>query len=197
MSSPTEPRNGDYASYIDGLVNQGANAPGLAGKASRRKKRQQASPADVFGPVGTDPASASSGLDPALQQPFGYSSAPDTTAPSAPSRTARPASTHSDSSADSGENTLTLAQAAKKRLISLILSGISLALIVNVFHRFSDALQRGGGIDDFIPVVFMGFVALIFFRASRAARRQSKRPPKPLPTLTTLSSQSRHNKPPR
>jgi hypothetical protein len=160
MAIDGEPRNGDFARYIEQLSRTGGPEPG---KVDKRAGIFSARPAPP-------PASAS---EPLSSAPWGQSPA----SPGVPAR---------DAQAE-----LTLAQRDGKRRASVLLGVAGIAVGIAAARVAFQALQRPYfDLDELMPAVFLGFLALMLFKAATGARKAKNVPARPLPPLQP----SRHRK---
>ena len=181
MSNQNEPNQGDYAAYIDHLVNHGASSPGANTKPpSRTKSRRWQKRPDVFSSTGINPQTASAGLDPVVPQPLGSSSG-------STEATFTTSSYSQTGSYDAGstEKPETLASAAKKGVVARIMSVVSTLLFLSVFFQMSKAMGFGASGD--MQWLFMALFAFVLFRMLKTIFTK-KKPLQKLPPLTTISN---------
>ena len=173
MAIYLEPKNGDFARYIENLTNAGGTTPGRVPD-KREASRKSAPPAAV--PV---PPPASDSLSTA---PWGK--------PASPPMQARrdAASPGATAPAQSDEGTVSLARRARQRKIGAILTIAGILAgwaAVNIAFRAFRSPQFE--LDEFVPAVFLGFFAFMLIKAAGAARNPRKTLPGKLPPLKTSS----------
>jgi hypothetical protein len=174
MAIDAEPKNGDFARYIEELTSAGGTSPGRI--ASRRDARRQTAPLSTPTPVAPPPSSPPGSLSDA---PWG-----NTASSSSRSRTASPAPV-ATIPGQPDEAGITLARRARQRKIGAVLTvagimaGWAAANIAfRAFHspRFE--------LDEFVPAVFLAFFAFMLFKAAGSARNPRKTPLDKLPPLS-------------
>lgn len=174
MPTHHEPRNGDYAAYVEQLSNRGANAPGQIIKPASGRKKRRLDPDPFDGQ--TSGSMGPGSVDSILQRPASPSSASPYAAAPLP---AGPGKDAPD----------TLASASKRRFAGLGIYVIVAVLFIQAFTMLIDAIEYGReDIDDYLPSLFLAAFAYVMLKAGRAARRQGRQAPKPLPPLSTISS---------
>ncbi len=163
MAIDGEPRDGDYARYIENLTRTGGATPGQV--ADKRKVSRTAAP-----PPPSKPAPSSSGSGSLSGAPWGNSSAQP--APAAPGQ---------DDAAS-----MTLARQATQRKIGVVLTiGGILAGWAAVRILFQALRGPGFDLDEAMPAVFLAFFAFMLFKAAGSAR--NPRGKAPLPPLKRSS----------
>lgn len=179
MAIDAEPKNGDFARYIEELTSAGGTSPGRI--ASRRDARRQTAPVAVPMPVAAPPSPTPGSLS---DSPWGNTASPS---PSARSRSASEAPL-ATFPGQPDEANITLARQARSRKIGAVLTvagimaGWAAANIAfRAFHspRFE--------LDELMPAVFLAFFAFMLFKAASSARNPRKSPLNKLPPLTPSS----------
>jgi hypothetical protein len=174
MAIGTEPKNGDYARYVEDLVNRGKPAPGQvladppAAQSPRGMQRPTAGKTAAGTPAGIEPVSTRASKSP----------------------TDRPhASQPLPSAAGNGA---TLADLARKRrsgiriaIIAILVAWVAVHMLINVLNR--PEFDAGA----LVPVVFLLAVAAVLFAAARSARAAARKPPGRLPPLSTVDGRRR------
>ncbi|MGW9063902.1 MULTISPECIES: hypothetical protein [Achromobacter] len=177
MAIDAEPKNGDFARYIEELTNAKGASPGRI--ASRRETRRQTAPVAVPMPVAVPPSPTPGSLSDA---PWGNTASPS---PRARSASEAPLATFPG---QPDEANITLARQARSRKIGAVLTvagimaGWAAANIAfRAFHspRFE--------LDELMPAVFLAFFAFMLFKAASSARNPRKSPLNKLPPLTPSS----------
>jgi len=177
MAIDAEPKNGDFARYIEELTNAKGASPGRI--ASRREARRQTAPVAVPMPVAEPPSPTPGSLSDAPWGNTGSSSSRSRTATQAPLATFP---------GQPDEANITLARQARSRKIGAVLTvagimaGWAAANIAfRAFHspRFE--------LDELMPAVFLAFFAFMLFKAASSARNPRKSPLNKLPPLTQSS----------
>ncbi|NMK49784.1 hypothetical protein [Achromobacter sp. Bel] len=160
MAIDLEPKNGDFARYIENLTNAGGPTPGRVPD-KRESAPQAASPAAV--PV---PPPASDSLSTA---PWGKPALPPL--PSRREATA-PGST---APAPTDEGAVSMARRARQRKIGAVLTiGGILAGWAAVNIGFRAFRNPQFDLDELVPAIFLGFFAFMLIKAAGAARKPSK-----------------------
>lgn len=166
MAIDGEPRNGDFARYIENLTRTGGASPGQV-----PDKRAQSRPA-APPPSPPPPATPSETLSGA---PWGKPAPPplqSRQAPAAPGQT------------DAAE--VSMARQATQRKIGVILTvGGILAGWAGARIIFEALRGPGFDLDEAMPAVFLFFFAMMLFKAARNAR--NPRGKTPLPPLKRSS----------
>lgn len=174
MAIDSEPKDGDFARYIENLTRAGGATPGRV--PDKREATRQAHPG-VATPV---PAPVTS--DSLSTAPWGNTgkTSPSRTTPPPRSANAPGASAPgSTTPADAGE--VSMAQRARQRKIGVVLTiGGILAgwSAVNIAFRALRSPQFD--LDELMPAVFLAFFAVMLLKAAGGAR---KRPMGKLPPL--------------
>lgn len=166
MAIDLEPKDGDFARYIENLSRAGGATPGKV------PEKRRASP-QATATVPTPPATTGGSLSTAH---WGNTASPYPTA-SAPSSTA---------SADAAD--ASLAQRAKQRKIGIILTIAGILAgwaAVNIAFRALRAPHFE--LDELVPAVFLAFFALMLLKAAGSARKPRATPLGKLPPLKTSS----------
>lgn len=178
MAIDAEPKNGDFARYIEELTSGRGASPGRI--ASRRDARQQsAAPLSVPPPVATPPAPTTGSLSDA---PWGA-----TASPSSRSRTAHQAPV-ATAPGQPDEANITLARQARQRKIGAVLTVAGIMAgwaAANIGFRALHSPRFE--LDEFMPAVFLAFFAFMLFKAARSARNPRKTPLNKLPPLNPSS----------
>lgn len=171
MAIDAEPKNGDFARYIEELTRAGGSTPGRM--ASRRDARIP-TPAPAVPPPVT-PGSLS-------DAPWGA-----TPPPASRSRTAQPAPM-ATTPGQPDQATLTLAQQARRRKVGVILTVAGIMAgwaAVNIGFRALHSPHFE--LDELMPAVFLAFFAFMLFKAASGARNPRKTPLDKLPPLKSSS----------
>ncbi len=165
MAIDGEPRNGDFARYIENLTRAGGATPGQV-----QDKRAAARTAPPPTPA---PSSGSGSLSGA---PWGKSSKPSTQR-----QPAAPAAPGQEDAAS-----MTLARQATQRKIGVVLTiGGILAGWAAVRIIFQALRGPGFDLDEAMPAIFLAFFAFMLFKA--AGRARNPRNKAPLPPLKRSS----------
>jgi hypothetical protein len=171
MAIYSEPKNGDYARYIEELVHRGQAAPGqVMAKASATVQMPATppSPGEVI---------------PNVAQGTSKPAAPGKTAAS---RTAALPMPIPPAGQDAGA---TLAGRAGKRRSALAVTIVSLAIAWQAVRMLIEAVRRPDfDLHELVPVAFLLIFAGILWRAARGQRSRANQPPARLPPLTTIST---------
>jgi len=177
MAIDAEPKNGDFARYIEELTSAGGVSPGRI--ASRRDARRQTSAVTLPFPV-AGPTSPSSGS--LSEAPWGN------TASSTPqSRSASPAPL-ATAPGRPDEANITLARQAGRRKFGVVLTVAGILAGWSAANIAFRALHSPRfELDELMPAVFLGFFALMLFKAAKGARNPRKTPLNKLPPLTPSS----------
>jgi hypothetical protein len=174
MAIDGEPKDGDYARYIDTLVNRGAPPPGQVMNQGL-PTRETPSPGQVL---------------PEKSPRTGKTTNADSGKPAMPAKTKAAPSAAAPANAAARSTTLA-AQAGKRKLST----GVALVALVIGWHAVRMIVgaleQRPIQPDQVIPGAFLLLFALMLFRISRRVRADSRRPPGPLAPLPTLDGKSR------
>ncbi|MFD4840634.1 hypothetical protein ACFWP0_24270 [Achromobacter sp. NPDC058515] len=170
MAIDLEPKNGDFARYIENLTRAGGATPGQV-SGQREASRQASSSAPV--PV---PPATSETLSTA---PWGKTAPP-------PMQPAPGVSAPAPGQEDAGE--VSMARRARQRKIGValtiggILAGWAAARIA------FEALRRPEfELDALMPAIFLAFFAFMLFKAASGARNPRKSRLEKLPPLTPSS----------
>lgn len=173
MAIDMEPKNGDFARYIENLSRAGGATPGRV--PSKAETRRQAT-APVATPTPAPAPSPGSLNDLA----WGKTAPPQShRADSVPS-TVAPGQTDAEA--------VSLAKRARQRKQGIFLTiagAVAGWAAVNVAFKALHAPRFD--LDDFMRAVFLGFFALMLFKAASGARDPRKRPLEKLPPLKTSS----------
>lgn len=160
MAIDLEPKNGDFARYIENLTNAGGITPGRVPD-KREAARQAASPAAVPVPAPTS--------EPLSTAPWGKPAPP-------PLQSRRDAaSPGSTAPVQNDEGTVSMARQARQRKIGAILTvaGI-LAGWAAVTLGFRVLRSPQFDLDALVPAIFLGFFAFMLVKAAGAARKPGK-----------------------
>lgn len=170
MAIDSEPKNGDFARYIENLTRAGGVTPG------RVPDKREASR--------WTPASAPAPAPPAANEPL--STAPWGKAAPPPMQSMPGAPMPVPGQEESGA--VSMAQRARRRRIGIVLTiGGMLAGWAAVRIAF-EALQRSEfELDALMPAVFLAFFAFMLFKAASGARNPRKSQLQKLPPLTPSS----------
>lgn len=171
MAIDSEPKNGDFARYVENLTNAGGATPGRV-STKRDATRQATAPATV-------PASTSDSLSTA---PWGKAATP----PLRPKPDTRAPGSTAPAQADEGA--ASLARRARQRKLGAVLTIVGILAgwaAVNIGFRAFRSPQFN--LDDLVPAVFLGFFAFMLIKAAGAARNPRKTPLEKLPPLKTSS----------
>jgi len=180
MALPEEPKNGDFASYIEALSRGGAQAPGRVMDKAARTARGLAT---GWG-RGTDRGKA------------GADGAPGAVAPRWPSPAAEPALLPQGAPALPGASPLPdapsgppLAARTAQRRVGLGLTLLSLIVAWIALGRLAEALSHQPfEFERLFPGIFLGAFAFMLYQAARQSRRKAAR--NPLPRYAPLDSLS-------
>ncbi|MEN4918779.1 hypothetical protein ABE485_08915 [Achromobacter spanius] len=168
MAIDGEPKNGDFARYIETLTRTGAAAPGR--ESDRRDARREAPPR----PAPATPGSLS-------DAPWGNAAPPPLQSRNAPS----PGAT---APGQADEATVSLARRARQRKLGVVLTVAGMLAgwaAVNIGFR---ALHNPRfDMDELLPALFLAFFAFMLFKAASGARNPRKTPLEKLPPLTPSS----------
>jgi hypothetical protein len=169
MAIDGEPRNGDYARYIDELIHRGQPSPGQVSPQSgiTRQATPMPSPGEVIAP-----------------EPRGIAMPDIRKMLTARGRTdaAKPPT------ADAPAADTSLAAKAAQRRGALATAIVALAIVWQAIRMLIAALEQPRiDWDDMVPVAFLLVFAGMLWRASRSQRKRAKQPPGRLPPLTTTT----------
>lgn len=172
MAIDGEPKNGDYARYIDTLVNRGTLSPGQV-MPQGLPPIEPRSPGQVLPEKSRNSARTAS------------------TGGGKPATVAKTAAAAGASPANAAARSNTLATQAGKRKFS---TGIALVAVVIGWHAIRMIAgafeQRPLQPEHVIPGVFLLLFAVMLFRISRRVRADSRQPPGPLSPLPTLKGKA-------
>lgn len=177
MAIDAEPKNGDFARYIEELTRTGGASPGRI--ASRRDARRQTAPLSVPTPVPVPPSPTPGSLSDA---PWGN------TASSSPRTRSTPQAPVATLPDQPDEANLTLARQARQRKLGVVLTVAGIMAgwaAANIAFRALHSPRFE--LDELMPAVFLGFFALMLFKAAKGARSPRKTPLNKLPPLTPSS----------
>ncbi|CAB3955343.1 hypothetical protein QEP16_11515 [Achromobacter insolitus] len=161
MAIDGEPRNGDFARYIENLTRAGGATPGRV--PDKRAASRTASPSVPAPPV---PAPRSETLSNAPWGNAGTPSQQPWQAPPAPGQE------------DAG--TVSLARHATQRRIGVILTVGGILAGWAAARIIFEALRGPGfDLDQAMPAVFLAFFAIMLFKAARNARNPRNKAPLP------------------
>ncbi|ARP94622.1 hypothetical protein [Bordetella genomosp. 13] len=185
MALPGEPKNGDFASYVESLSRNGGPAPGQVLQPVPREQRpREPAPKPAARSAAAAAAKPSGGPD---ASGWGRSDKP------APAATATPLPAPARGTpggfADGSPAAQQLARVSSHRRVALILTLAAVALCWSAFATVIEAMNRQPRqVEDFFPAVFLTFVALMLFKAASRLRAKAREGvlPKygPLETLT-------------
>ncbi|CAB3843243.1 hypothetical protein LMG26842_02450 [Achromobacter dolens] len=173
MAIDMEPKNGDFARYIENLSRAGGATPGRV-PSKAETKRQAAMPAPTPSPA-PDQGSLNDLTWGKTAPPPLQSRRADCVPP-----TVAPGQTDAEA--------VSLAKRARQRKQGIFLTiagAVAGWAAVNVAFKALHAPRFD--LDDFMPAVFLGFFALMLFKAASGARDPRKRPLEKLPPLKTSS----------
>lgn len=169
MAMDAEPKDGDFARYIENLTRAGGATPG---RVPPKREAARRVPEPVPAPAPPEPLSTA---------PWGKSAPPPL--PSRPGAAAPPpAAGHEDPAA------VPLARRARQRKIGIILTvagvlaGWAAARIV-----FEVLRSPRFDLDELMPAIFLVFFAVMLFKAAGSARNPRKTPLEKLPPLKPSS----------
>ncbi|CAB3628933.1 MAG: hypothetical protein E2602_10950 [Achromobacter sp.] len=168
MAIDMEPKDGDFARYIENLSRAGGVTPGRV-PSKAEAKRQATAPAPV--PVAVPSQDSLNDLT------WGK------TAP--PPLQSRSADTIPDQSEAEAVSLAKRARQRKQGIFLTIAGAVAGWAAVNI--AFTALRAPRFDLDDFMPAVFLGFFALMLFKAAGGARNPRKRPLEKLPPLKTSS----------
>lgn len=167
MALPGEPKNGDFASYVESLSRNGGPAPGqvLAPVPREQPPREPAAK-----PTAKSAAQSSGGLE---ASGWGRSDKP------APAVAAKPLPAPARGTpggfADGSPAAQQLARVGSHRRVALILTIVAVALCWSAFATVMEAMNRQPRqVEDFFPAVFLTFVALMLFKAATRLRAKAR-----------------------
>lgn len=172
MAIDPEPKNGDFARYIENLTNAGGVTPGRV--PDKREGSRQAA-AQVPAPA---PPPSSDSLSTA---PWGKAATP----PWEPQPDARAAGSTAPAAE---EGAASLARRARQRKIGAVLTIVGILVgwaAVNIGFRAIRNPQFD--LDELVPAIFLGFFAFMLIKAASSARNPRKTPLGKLPPLKTTS----------
>ncbi len=171
MAIDAEPKDGDFARYIENLTRAGGTTPGKV-----PPKREAARRAPDAAPP---PAPASA--EPLSTAPWGKSAPPSRPAPAA-SPSAAPSPGQEDPGAES------LARRARQRKIGIVLTVAGVLAGWAAVRIAVDVLvNRRADLDELMPALFLAFFAFMLFKAARGARNPRGAPLGKLPPLKRSS----------
>lgn len=168
MAIDMEPKNGDFARYIENLSRAGGATPGRVPSKAERRQATAPTPAPAPSPGSLNDLAWGKTASP---QSHRADSVPPTVAPG-----------QTDAEA------VSLAKRARQRKQGIFLTiagAVAGWAAVNVAFKALHAPRFD--LDDFMPAVFLGFFALMLFKAASGARDPRKRPLEKLPPLKTSS----------
>lgn len=177
MAIDAEPKNGDFARYIEELTSGRGSSPGRI--ASRRDARRQTAPLSVPTPIAAPPSVTGGSLSDA---PWGATA----------SSSSRPRTAHQPPVAtppgQPDEANTTLARQARQRKIGAVLTVAGIMAgwaAANIGFRALHSPRFE--LDEFMPAVFLAFFAFMLFKAASSARNPRKTPLNKLPPLNPSS----------
>ncbi|KGD87776.1 hypothetical protein JL37_24660 [Achromobacter sp. RTa] len=175
MAIDAEPKDGDFARYIENLTRAGGATPGRV-PPKRQASRRAAEPVPPSVPA---PAPSSESLSTA---PWGKSAPQPLPSRSDAAAPAAPAPGQEDPAAAS------LADRARRRKIGIILT-VAGALAGWAAARIVFEVLRNPrfDMDELMPAVFLAFFAFMLFKAAGSARNPRKTPLEKLPPLKPSS----------
>ncbi|SAI56522.1 Uncharacterised protein [Bordetella ansorpii] len=172
MSLPGEPKNGDFASYVEALGRTGMQAPGQVVKPTRaeKKTRRQA----IAHQEQQFPDAVPGGPQ-ASQWDTGWGRN-DGKPPSSAKPVPRPQrGTPGGFAAGSPEASPQLAKLASHRRVAFVMTIIAALLAWNAVSTVIEALSNQPvQMESFFPAVFWGFVSLMLFKSARGLRAKAR-----------------------
>ena len=185
MAIEGEPRNGDYAAYIEALSRRGAG-PGQTLRELDSHTTSRTGWADMPTNVGKPEIYPTPGTGTAPYTP--YTPAPRSAAPRATPPVPGKVADRSDFGQDDGATTLSKQNERQRVSIVMLIVGGVIGLI-------GASMVIGGLLDqdgDVIPGLFLLVFAWIFTRGAWRQRRRASAPLAKLPPLSTISSRERN-----
>jgi len=175
MAIDAEPKDGDFARYIENLTRAGGATPGRV-PSKRETSRRAAEPAALPVPA---PSPSSESLSTA---PWGKSAQQPPPSRSGSAAPAAPAADQEDAAA------VSLADRARRRKIGIILT-VAGALAGWAAARIVFEVLRNPrfDLDELMPAIFLAFFAFMLFKAAGSARNPRKTPLGKLPPLKPSS----------
>jgi len=176
MAIDMEPKNGDFARYVENLSRAGGASPGRV--PDKAETRRQAS-----APVATPSAPPSGSAKDSLYDLTWGKSAP----PPLQSRRAEPAPLVGVPGQEDAA-TVSMAKRARQRKLGIFLTiagAIAGWAAVNI--AFKALRSPHFDLDELMPAVFLAFFAFMLFKAASGARDPRKQPLGKLPPLKTTS----------
>jgi hypothetical protein len=171
MAIDGEPKNGDYARYVERLINRGSPSPG-----------QVLSKADTA-PTAPSPGEVLYQKNQKVQK-------------ANPGRTmagdgqAEPARAHPADLARPKAGNDTLAAQAVKRKISIGMTVVALVIAWSAVRMLVTAMNKPHfEMETIIPVAFLLVFAAMLYRGARGLRADARRPPRSLAPLSGMGSQ--------
>lgn len=159
MPLDSEPRNGDYASYIDALVNRQSSAPGQTGRRARTGAMQTRSQFPDL-PSAPPPQPAPAGRKPSR---------------SASSSNQRSKATAEPATQPSDQPQPTLAELSVKRRGGLVMMLIGIAVLIKSFDFASNVLLYQQ-FSELIPMFVLLIIGGHLFQRGRDLRHQGQLP---------------------
>ena len=178
MAIDMEPKNGDFARYVENLSRAGGASPGRVPDKAEAKRQQQASaPVAVASPSPATPTKDS------LYDLSWGKSAP----PPLQSRRADPAPQVTVPGQEDAA-TVSMAKRARQRKLGIFLTiAGAIAGWAAVNMAFKALRAPRFDLDELMPAVFLAFFAFMLFKAASGARDPRKQPLGKLPPLKTSS----------
>ncbi|CAB3717329.1 hypothetical protein LMG3458_03647 [Achromobacter deleyi] len=176
MAIDMEPKNGDFARYVENLSRAGGASPGRV--PDKAETRRQAST-----PAATPSAPPSGSTKDSLYDLTWGKSAP----PPLQSRRAEPAPLVGVPGQEDAA-TVSMAKRARQRKLGIFLTiagAIAGWAAVNI--AFKALRSPHFDLDELMPAVFLAFFAFMLFKAASGARDPRKQPLGKLPPLKTTS----------
>lgn len=172
MSLPGEPKNGDFASYVEALGRTGMQAPGQVIKPTRAEKktrRQAIAHQEQQFPDAVPGGPQASQWDTGWGRNDGKSASSAKPMPR-PQRGA-PGGFAAGSPDASGQ----LAKLASHRRVAFVLTIVAALLAFNALTTVIDALNhKPVQLEHFFPAVFWGFVSLMLFKSAQGLRAKAR-----------------------
>ncbi len=177
MAIDMEPKNGDFARYVENLSRAGGAAPGRVPDKAEAKRQQASVPVATSSPPPAKPTQDS------LYDLAWGKSAP----PPLQSRRAEPAPQVAVPGQEDAA-TVSMAKRARQRKLGIFLTiGGAITGWAAVNAAFKALRAPRFDLDELMPAVFLAFFAFMLFKAASGARDPRKQPLNKLPPLKTSS----------
>ena len=177
MAIDMEPKNGDFARYVENLSRAGGASPGRVPDKAETRRRQASAPVAV-----PTPPPAGSTKDSLYDLTWGKPAPPPLQ-----SRRAEPAPLVGVPGQEDAA-TVSMAKRARQRKLGIFLTiagAIAGWAAVNI--AFKALRSPHFDLDELMPAVFLAFFAFMLFKAASGARDPRKQPLGKLPPLKTTS----------